>query len=203
MALAATWIVQPLAEHARYVEIDQQQLLFEGLALTQQLTTRIEDQAGAIEHKLILPADHVHVRNDHVVIRGAGGQHLLAEGGLLVRKRRRVYVHDQLGASQRLSVRRSYSVPDVLAHVDAEPDIAETQHRRFRTGSEISILVEYAIRWQELLVVQVHHMAAIQDGSGVEDVVLAVDTADDGHDVAGFARDLVQDREVVADERWF
>ncbi len=51
--------------------------------------------------------------------------------------------------------------------------------------------------------VDVHDLPAIQHRGGVEDVVQAIDAADDGDDVTGFARDLAQHREVVADERRF
>ena len=156
--LATARVAEALAEHARHVEVDQQQVLLEGAALAHQLAVGIEHQARAVEDQLILPADHVDVGHDGAVVGGARGQHLLAEARLLIGVRRGVDVDDDLGARQALGVGRTHGVPDVLAYVDAQRDVAEAEDGRLPAGSEVAVLVEDAIRRQELLVVDVHDL---------------------------------------------
>src|SRR5260370_328251 len=61
MALTTAGIVQPFTEDAGHVEVDDEQLLFKGSALGQQLAARVVHQARAVEDQLVLTADHVYV----------------------------------------------------------------------------------------------------------------------------------------------
>src|SRR5439155_25308146 len=115
------------AENALRLEIAVQQVLFEQLRAGQDVTALVEDDAAAVEHQLVLPADEVHRGQHDAVVGGPSRQHSLPAVTLTGMVGRGVDVDDELGASGRLLDDRSGRIPDVLADRDAKHRVVQSK----------------------------------------------------------------------------
>ena len=104
--------------------------------------------------------------------------------------RRRGGVEDQRRAGQRLVGGRRAGRPDVLADRQAEPRVAELEHRAALADLEVALLVEHAVVRQHRLAVDGLQLALGEHGERVVDVVGALREADQRDDPLGLAREL-------------
>jgi hypothetical protein len=139
------------------------------------------------------------------VIRGARGEHLLAEADLAGVVGRRGDGQDQLGAGERLGGRGAGRIPDVLADVhrdDRAPGpVRQLEHGGLDPGLEVPVLVEDAVVRQVLLVVDAGEAAVVGHRRRVRDVVPPVHEADDDGEADRGADDVVEGAQVALDER--
>jgi hypothetical protein len=105
----------------------------------------IDDDAVAVEDKLVLAAYGVDPGDPRPVVAGAAGDHRLARGSLPVVVRRAVDVDEHLGAVVGLPGHRSRGEPAVLAHRQAEARARELEDRGAVALSEVALLVEHAV----------------------------------------------------------
>src|SRR5207237_7688667 len=89
---------------------------------------------------------------------------------------------------------------DVLADVHSDGGARDLEHLSPLTGPEIPFLVEDAVVWQKLLVIDGEHTAVMNDGGGIVDIRVGVDEADYGRDSSDVGTDLLEGAEIVVDE---
>jgi hypothetical protein len=162
--------VESLPENRLSVNVDNNQILSELAAFSQNIAVLIEDDAVAVENQLVLPADGVHVRDYNAMVYGARVEHLVAKVAFASVERRRTDVDDQFRISIRLGRRRPARVPDVLANVDAEIGAAELDDGARAARLEVAILIEHAVVRQEDLVVHGSKKPIMRYGGRVVDV---------------------------------
>src|SRR5258708_39751719 len=104
--------------------------------MCEQLAVRAEDNAVAIENKLVLAADEVDVSDEGSVVRGSSRDHFFAGPALAGVIRRTVDVDQQLGAVVRLPCHRAGRIPAVLADRHADLDAGELEERTSVAGCE-------------------------------------------------------------------
>ena len=185
-----------------HVEVGDEQVLAEHWRAREQVAAGAVDGRAAVEDQVVLSADEVAIEREHGVVGGASGEHLLALLRLAGVERGAVDVDDDFCAGQALVLHRTGGVPDVLANRYADPRAGDVEELHALAGTEVARLVEDAVVRQVLLVVCAGHVAIVDHGGGIEDVVGVVDEADDRGDVQPTSRlaDAFEHRQVVLDE---
>ncbi len=194
-------VEQALAEHRPHIEVDHEHVLGEGSGASHELTIRVDDHRGAVEHQLVLTAHLVHVDQRARGVGGAGGQHphpLRQAAGVV---RRRVDVDDELGTSRRLLGDRATRTPCVLA--DAHPHAHTTDHEQLgflHAGREVALLVEDGVVRQQTLVVDADHLTSRAHSRRVVQIEAGIDEADHRGAATGTGSHLLQRGAIVGDE---
>src|SRR3954469_21140158 len=154
----------------------------------------VDRHAVAVEHELVLAADHVAEQDDRRVVAGALDQHALALERLAGVVRRGRQVHDPLPARERLGRGGRARLPDVLADRQADRHAVQLDQRGLRARLEVARLVEDAVVGQEHLAVDRLDAALGEYRTRVVYVLTALGEADEGHQVAvlGLARELLE-----------
>src|SRR5581483_260546 len=168
--------------------------------MRQQLASRAEDAAVAVEDELVLPADRVDVGDEGAVVGRALGDHPLALDSLGRVVGRAVDVDQQLRAVLRLPRHRAGGIPAVLAHGEADANAVLLEDRALVAYREVALLVEDAVVRQENLVIDRLDLAVADERGRVEDLTLLIDEADDRRDAARRGDDRFELLEVVAHE---
>ncbi len=200
LGLVANLLERAVERHRPSVDVAQQQLLFKGRGVREDLAAGPEDDAVAVEDQLVLAADRVDVDDVRAVVGRALGDHLLALDALAGVERRAVDVDQHLGAVLGLPCHRAGRIPAVLADGDADLQAALVDDRAAVADGEITLLVEDAVVRQEHLVVDGLQLAVADVGGGVEDLAVLVYEADDHRDAFRGGHHLLQVLEVVAHE---
>ena len=175
----------------------------------------VDDDRGAVEEKLVVAADLVHVDERHVVARGDAREEVVARAPLAAVERRRGDVEDDFRALPRQLVDRIAAVdlraedfvvePEVLADGDAGADAGDARRRRLCGRLEVAQLVEDVVRRQQRFVLLEDDLAVARDDRGVVQRLaaprgVARDAAEDERDVAGHGRERVARLERGGDE---
>src|SRR5260370_33101022 len=103
---------------------------------------RAEDNAVAVEDKLVLAADFIDVSDVRPVVGRSPGDHLFTWAALAVVVRRTVDVDQELGAVVGLPRHRTWRIPAVCADRPADPDACQREVRRTMAGREQALRVE-------------------------------------------------------------
>ena len=179
---APPWMVELLAEHRRQIQVGDNQLFAELPATGHQLPSRVENDAAAVKDQLVLPADQVAECDKNQVVGGAGGQHPFPGSrfaGVVGRGRD---VDHHLRPGQRLRFARPGRIPDVLADVDADGQRPQGDHEGLLPGPEVAVLIKDGIVRQIGLVVDGCHLALVEHGGRVVQVIGPVHKPDDAGD---------------------
>ena len=151
----------------RQVEVDDEQLLDELRGPRDQGPVRRHHHRIAVEHELVLTADHVHVRDGRLRLGRAPAHQRQPYVVLVQLVRRAVDVHDQAHVGRGGHGERAARLPQVLADGQRDVDPAETHHLQRVARHEVPVLVEDAVVGQVVLEVGRHHRAPVQDGQRV------------------------------------
>ena len=156
-----------------HVQVGHDEVLLEGFSPHDHLAGLVHDQAVPVEDQLILASDHVRIGDDHAVIPGPGGQHLLTKPALAHVEGGGVDVHDQFSASGRLSAGRSLRQPDVFTNVHPHRRTVQDHKRDAPARVKIAALIEHAIVRQIPLTIGGHQPAIGDDGRRIVQLVPA------------------------------
>ena len=171
--------------------------LVEGRQLSRQPPAQVEGEGRAVEHLIILGADHVEIDERHLVL-DHPCHHVGKAQILLAAVIGRAVGHDQdlrTALGERFGHVR---VPGVLADRKTDPHRPDRHRPRDRPRGEVAAFVEHFLVGQVVLVHHRLHPAAGEDPvTVVEPAVLGMGAADgDGGPVAG---DACQRRHLAGD----
>src|SRR6185437_15705615 len=126
---------------AATLEIDEVSAFLEGWRTHDDVALGIHHERVAVEHQLVLSADHVDVRDGQSNVEHARTDHRLALALLVALVRGSVDDDEQLRpiGSRELGGLR---LPDVLADEQAHPKALAVHHRRLSASVEVALLVE-------------------------------------------------------------
>src|SRR5207302_2469255 len=96
LGLVPDLLQRAMEGNTAHVDVVDQEILAERLAVSDHVAARVEDDAVAVEDKLVLPADGVHVSDVGAVVDGAPAHHLLTRPALALVIRGAVDVDQQL-----------------------------------------------------------------------------------------------------------
>ncbi len=166
------------ADHAE-VDVAEEEVLLELLRAGEHGAVVPDERRAAVEDQLVLPADEPAVGDRGEVIACPRDEHALAPLALAEVVRRCRQVQDQARPGEGLALERIGRLPDVLA--DRQPDAVPVDGDRRRAGAvlEVPKLVEHAVVRQVHLAVAGDDIAAVEHGSGVVDVLVALRPAHD------------------------
>ena len=91
-------------------------------------------------------------------------------------------------------------MPDILTYGDAHTYTIQDNHKAFRTCSEVANLVKDTIIWKEALMVYRCHLAPVQNGGGVEEVLPEIKGSHYGYDIAHLSGQFVEGPRACSDE---
>jgi hypothetical protein len=199
--VAAARVEQAGAEDGPDVEVDDRGALAELGQARHDVAVVVDDERGAVEDQLVLPADLVHVGDVAVRVLGARRDHALALDLSALEVRRAVRDGDELGTSRGLGRDGSVGTPHVLAHRDPDLDARDLEQlQRVVAGGEVPLLVEDRVVGQEALVVRPHDLSHGADRGGVVQVPSRVHEADHRGAPPGVGGDLRERFPVRGDE---
>ncbi len=104
----------------------------------------VERERAAVEHELVLTADHVEIDERQAAFDDARDRHVLANGELVALVRRRVAHQQDFTPGFEDALDRVWT-PDVLADRNADARAAKNDRSRRRSGCEDALLVEDAV----------------------------------------------------------
>ena len=159
------------------VGLEEDEVFFEGAGLGDHRTIRSEHQAGAIEDKLVVPADLIHQHNRRLVMLGDGLQHLQAQLALAHPKRRGRDIQHEVGAAAHQLFHRIHAikppvpellvVPSVFADGERHLPAAEGQQCLLARGREVAHFIEHVVSGQQHLRLHEFDFAVAQQASGI------------------------------------
>ncbi len=129
--------------------------------------SRVDDERVAVEHELVLAADHVDVGERAAGLARASGAQREPDVVLVALVRRAVDDDEQTGAGGAHLRDRSAVLPEVLADGEGDVDAVDAHDRGARAGDEVAVLVEDAVVGQVVLGVAGDDASAVEDGGGV------------------------------------
>src|SRR4030042_837191 len=191
------------AEYVFNVKVGYDQIFFELFAPGDELSFFVQNQAAAVEDKLVLPADQVIKSENSHAVRGAGGNHPLAVAAFTEVIGRGADVEDNLGAGVSLCGGGPGLVPDILADVDADVDTGDGIDRAGITRPAVAVFIEDAVVGQEHLVVGADMLAVVDNGGGIVNILVGIDKADDQGDSRRGCHHLFQRPQVFRDKLRF
>jgi hypothetical protein len=200
--LATTDIAEPSTHGVGRIDVDDEQVLLKAGRARDDFARRVEDDGVAVEHELVLPADHVAEREVGARVACPRDQHLLALLGLSDVERRGREVHDELRPCESEVGRRWAGLPDVFA--DRRPDVrrAELKQHEVTALGEVAMLVENAVVRKELLPVHGLHATFGTDHARVGQIPVEPRCADERHETGRRRCDLVERLAGRAHEAW-
>ncbi len=190
--IASAHVAQPAADGVGRLDVDDEQVLLKAGCACDDLARRVEDNRVAVEHELILPADHVAERKIRARVARPGDQHLLALLGFSDVERRGREVHDELSSGESEIGRRRARLPEVLADRRSDVRVAEPEQHEIASLREVAVLVEHAVVREELLAVDSAYAPVGADGARVGQVSVEPRRADECHESGRGRSDLVE-----------
>ena len=151
-----------VGDPGRQVQVDDHQVFVELRSAGQQGAVRGDHHRVAVEHQLVLAADHVDVRHGRARLDGPALHQRQPHVVLVQLVGGRVDVHDQADVGPPGDRERPARLPDVLAHGERHVHPADADHPQGVAGDEVPVLVEDAVVGQVVLVVGDHDPAAVQ-----------------------------------------
>ena len=164
-----------------------------GRKLDGEAAVGVERERGALEHELVLPADHVEIDQRQAALDHARHRDVLADDELVALIGRGVADEQDLAAGLEDALDR-VRPPDVLADRDADPDAAKDDRPRRRAGDEHPLLVEHAVVRQVDLEPHRLDAALVEERHGVVQPAFLDPGQADEHRrpaVRGLARELL------------
>jgi hypothetical protein len=150
------------------LELDDVEPLAEGRRSESDLTLGVERDRAAVEHELVLTADHVQIDDRQACLGDALGEQRLALALLGDMIGRAVADEDDLGAG-RAHRSAGLGLPNILTDRQAQLHTAELDDRRAAAGREIALLVEHGVVRQHDLAVPRDDLLVIEERGGIVD----------------------------------
>jgi hypothetical protein len=200
---ATTGVVEPLAKDISHIQVDNDQLFGELPAPGDDLPPLVQGHAPAIKDEFVLSADQVAERNVDDIVGRPGSQHPLSLGALAGMVWRGRDVDHQLRPGQRLGLGGTRRVPDILTDVDADDRAVQRKNQGALANPKVTILVKDGVIWQVGLVIHSRHLAVVEHGGGVVQVVSSVDKTDHNSDAGRRSGDPLQASEVCRHKAGF
>jgi hypothetical protein len=149
------------------LEVDDDERLDELRAAGQDDPVRTDDHRVAVEDQLVLPADHVEVREGAAGLGGAAAYQLQPGVVLLALVRGAVDDEEELGAGVAGLRDRAALLPEVLADRDGDVHSMHADNGEGVAGREDPVLVEDAVVGQVVLRIPADYAPVVDDRRAV------------------------------------